>query len=191
VFSLLGAGAMPKKLLPHPVSNDHFVAFGTIINIMVDIDGSLDQMIIAIVRGDPTILPLLTLLGQKDKVDYISAMVKESTLSSIAISGLDGLLSRVRKAAGLRNQIAHCHWTAGSKPGAIKPMMLSSRTTLKTLGLEYYEKQWTAPELMAEARRFIELNNDLKTFMVRYGLMPRMWRIRSGKKSRKSASKGG
>jgi hypothetical protein len=70
-------------------------------------------------------------------------------------------------------------------------MMLSSRTTLKTLGLDYFEKQWTAAELMAEARRFVELGNDLKTFMVRYGLKPRMWRKRSGKKSRKSESKGG
>jgi hypothetical protein len=182
---------MAKKIPPHPVSDAHFIAFGTIINIMVDIDGLLDRMIIAIVQGDPAILPLLSLLGQKDKVDYIAAMVKESTLPPFAKSGLDGLLSRVRKAAGLRNQIAHCPWSPGSTPGAIRPMMLSARGTLKVLGLDWYEKQWTAKELMDEARRFVELGHDLEMFMVRYGLMPRMWRKRSGKKARKSASKGG
>jgi hypothetical protein len=138
---------MVKKLPPHPVSNDHFIAFGTIINIMVDIDGLLDAMIVAIVKGEPVILPLLTLLGQKDKVDYISAMAKESTLPPIAKNGLDGLLSRIRKAAALRNQIAHCPWSPGSKPGAIKPMMLGARGTLKVLGIDWCKRRSNNPSL--------------------------------------------
>jgi len=64
-------------------------------------------------------------------------------------------------------------------------------SVLKILGIEHNEKQWTAKELMAEAVRFQEIGHDLTAFMKRYGLIPRMWRKRSGKKSRKSESKGG
>jgi hypothetical protein len=179
------------KARPNPISYDHYAAFGMIVRIVADIDHLLDRIIVAMVKGQPTILPILTMLGTKDKVDYIVAMANISTLSPIVINGLEGLMERVRKTQGLRNQIAHSGWMAGTKPGTIKPIMMTARTALKMLGIEHNEKQWTTDELKKEAKRFEEVGRDLLIFMKRYGLNPRMWRKSSGKKARKSASKGG
>jgi hypothetical protein len=67
------------KARPHPMTRDHYAAFGLITRIVAEIDGLLDQIIIAIVKGQPTILPILAMLGTKDKMDYIEAMAKLST----------------------------------------------------------------------------------------------------------------
>lgn len=131
-------------MAPDPVTYDHHAAFGMIIRSVAELDGLLDQIIIAMVRGEPTMLPILTPLGSKDKMDYVDAMAKESTLAPIAIHGLEKLISRVRNTHALRNQIAHSGWTAGRKPGTIKPVAMYARTTLKMLGIEHNEKQWTA-----------------------------------------------
>jgi len=152
------------------ITYDHYAAFGMIINTIADIDGLLDKIIIAMVKGQPTILPLLTLLSSKEKIDYIVAIAKISTMSPIAINGLEKLMDRVRKAHSLRNQIAHCTWIQGTKSGTIKPLMMSARTVLKMLGIEHNEKQWTAAELHAEVKRFQEVGKDLALFMKRYGL---------------------
>jgi hypothetical protein len=179
------------KARSNPITYDHFAAFGMIINIVAQIDGLLDQIIIAMVQGQPTILPILTLLGTKDKIDYIEAMAKISTLSPIAADGLERLVGRVRKTQGLRNQIAHSAWMEGRSAGTIKPITMSAKGSLKMLGTDTREKQWTADELKAEATRFEEIGTDLALFMKRYGLVPRMWEKSSGKNSRKSQSRGG
>ena len=93
-------------------------------------------------------------------------------MSSAVIEELEKLMDRVRKARGLRDQIAHCTWTAGTKPGKIKPLAMSARTVLKMLGIKHNEKQWTAGELNAEAKRYRELGHDLAGFMKRTGLIP-------------------
>jgi hypothetical protein len=156
-----------------PITDDHYTAFGMIVHIVAEIDGLLDQIIITMVRGELTILPLLTFVGTKDKMGYIVAIAKESNLSPIAINGLEGLIKRAGKVHSLRNQIAHGGWIAGQRPGTIKPMTIYARETLKLLGIEHNEKQWTADELKAEATRYKRVGTDLATFMKRYGLIPR------------------
>jgi hypothetical protein len=173
-----------------PISDEHYTAFGKIIQVVAQIDGLLDQIIIAIVRGQPPILPLLTLLGNKDKMDYILAMTTVSTLSPITRDGLEKLIGRVRNIQGLRNQIAHSSWRQGKRAGAIKPLTMSARSTLKMLGTGHNEKEWTVKELNLEVERYKQLGTDLAAFMKTYGLL-RMWRKRSGKNPRKSQSKGG
>jgi hypothetical protein len=101
-----------------------------------------------------------------------SIVAKISTMSPIAIDGLEKLMDRTDKAHGLRNQIAHCTWTPGTRPGTIKPMVMSAqRKALKMLGIEHNEKQWTADELKAEVKRYQEVGKDLALFMKRNGLM--------------------
>jgi len=93
-------------------------------------------------------------------------------LSLELIQELEKLMDRVRTAHVLRDQIAHCTWTWGTKPGKIKPCVMSARTVLKMRGTEPNEKQWTADELNAEAQRYRELGHDLASFMKRAGLIP-------------------
>ena len=165
---------MDKYVPEGPLSYEHYAAFGMIIRVVAELDALLDQIIVAIIQGQPVILPLLTLLGTRDKTNYIVAMVKELTFPPIVRDGLERLIERVKSTQGLRNQIAHGGWIEGRKPGAIKPITMSAQATLKLLGLDTREKQWTAKELFAEAKRFEEIGRDLALFMKRYGLIPRI-----------------
>jgi hypothetical protein len=154
------------------ITDEHYAAFGRIVNTIADIDGVLDSIIVAFVQGRHEVLPLLTMLNSKSKIDYIVAMAKESNMSSAVIEELEKLMDRVRKARGLRDQIAHCTWTEGTKPGTIKPLEMRARTVLKMLGIKHNEKQWTAGELNAEAKRYRELGHELADLMKRAGLIP-------------------
>ena len=115
------------------------------------------------------------MVSSKSKGDYILAVGKEG-LSLELIQELEKLMDRVRTAHVLRDQIAHSTWTWGTKPGKIKPCVMSARTVLKMRGTEPNEKQWTADELNAEAQRYRELGHDLASFlasfMKRAGLIP-------------------
>ena len=139
---------------------------------MAEIDAVLDGIIVAMAKGTMEVLPLLTMVSSKSKGDYIVAMGKEGSLSSDLIQELEKLMERVRTAHVLRDQIAHCTWTWGTKPGKIKPCVMSARTVLRMRGTELQEKQWTADELNAEALRYRELGHELADFMKRAGLIP-------------------
>jgi hypothetical protein len=66
------------------ITYDHYATFGMIINIIADIDILLDKIITTmlirpskvtsledVVKEHPTILPLLTMLSSRNKIDYI------------------------------------------------------------------------------------------------------------------------
>jgi hypothetical protein len=161
------------KASSNHITEEHYAAFGRIMNLIADIDGLLDAIIMAMVQAKQkeVVLPILTMLSSKSKIDYIVAMGKESTMSPAAINELEKLMGRVRKARGLRNQIAHCTWMPGRKSGTIKPLLMSARGVLKMLGIEHNEKQWTAKELDDEANEFRKLGHDLASFMKRNGLI--------------------
>jgi hypothetical protein len=156
------------------ITDEHYAAFGRIVNTIANIDGLLDGVITAMVQAKQKeiVLPLLTMLSSKSKIDYIVAIGKESTMSPAAIKELEKLMDRVRRARGLRNDIAHCTWMPGTKPGTIKPLAMSARTVLKMLGVKHNENQWTANALNAEANRYRELGHELADFMKRTGLLP-------------------
>jgi len=137
---------------------------------MAEIDAVLDGIIVAMAKGTMEVLPLLPMVSSKSKGDYILAMGKEG-LSLELIQELEKLMDRVRTAHVLRDQIAHCTWTWGTKPGKIKPCVMSARTVLKMRGTEANEKQWTADELNAESQRYRELGHDLAGFMKCAGLI--------------------
>ena len=155
------------------ITEEHYAAFGRIINLIADIDGLLDGIIMAMVQAKQkeVVLPLLTMLSSKSKIDYIVAMGKESTMSPAAVIELKNLMERVGKARGLRNQIAHCTWMPGRKSGTIKPLVMSARGVLKMLGIEHNEKQWTTRELDNRADEFRKLGDELAQFMKRNGLI--------------------
>ena len=154
------------------ITDEHYAAFGRIVNTMAEIDAVLDGIIVAMAKGTMEVLPLLPMVSSKSKGDYIILAMGKEGLSLELIQELEKLMDRVRTAHVLRDQIAHCIWTWGTKPGKIKPCVMSARTGLKMRGTEPNEKQWTADELNAEAQRYRELGHDLASFMKRAGLIP-------------------
>jgi hypothetical protein len=65
------------KAQSNHITYDHYAAFGLIVNTVADIDGALDSIIVAMVQGRLEVLPLLTMVSSKSKMDYIVAMGKE------------------------------------------------------------------------------------------------------------------
>jgi hypothetical protein len=153
------------------ITEEHYAAFGRIVNTMAEIDAVLDGIIVAMAKGTMEVLPLLPMVSSKSKGDYILAMGKEG-LSPELIQELEKLMDQVRSAHVLRDQIAHCTWTSGTRPGKIKPCVMSARTVLKMRGTEPNEKQWTADELNGKAKRYRQLGHDLAGFTKRAGLIP-------------------
>ena len=155
------------------MSREHYAGFGMVITMTCHLDGLLDHIIVAMTKSanEPAFYPILTFLSAKDKRDYIVAMAGVSTWQPDIIKGLTRLMDRAKTAFALRNNIAHSVWRKGRKPGAIKPMSMSARGVLKLLGSDHNEREWTAPQLEAEARKIHQLGIDLAKFMDRYGLV--------------------
>jgi hypothetical protein len=155
------------------LSREHYAGFGMVITMTCHLDGLLDQIIVAMTKSanEPAFYPLLTFLGANNKRDYIKAMAKVSKWPPYAIEGLSDLMDRTKSAFAVRNDIAHCTWKPGRRKGSIKPIFLSARGVLKVLGSGHNEREWTAAQLEAEARKIHELGLDLAKFMHRYGLV--------------------
>ena len=156
------------------MTQDHYAAFGIVVHLTSQLDATLDQIIVAMANAatQPTFYPLLTFLSAKDKRDYIVAMAKVAQWPPYAIKGMGGLMDRAKSASDLRNDIAHCLWKKGRRKGTIKPIVLSARGAIKVLGSGNNEREWTAAELIAEAKKIHQIGIDLRTFMLRYGLVP-------------------
>jgi hypothetical protein len=171
--SVMANSKSPDSGFGH-MTRDHYAGFGMIMHLTSMIDGALDQIIVSMTRTatQPAFYPILTFLSNKDKRDYITAMAKVSRWPPYAIKGIADIMDRVKTAASLRNDIAHCVWKPGRRKGAIKPVSLSARGVLKALGSDHNEREWTADQLMAEAKRIHELGTELAQFMKNYGLVP-------------------
>jgi hypothetical protein len=73
----------------------------------------------------------------------------------------------------LRNNIAHSRWTSGDRRGSIKPHKLDIRSgSVKFVGAEEDERDWTTKELEAEADRAFEMNRRITQFIRQTGIAP-------------------
>lgn len=145
-----------------------------IINTFAEIDTLLDGIIAAMIGGDEVYTGvLLTSVDNRDKCDYITAMIGVSKFPpNIKLRGTK-LVERVRRASNLRNSIAHDCWVEGRKRHAIKPLGTKARGKLKVFGLKGDAREWTADELQAEAAKNQRLQRELQNFMKANGLVPR------------------
>lgn len=176
----------------HQIPLAHITAFGSVINSMTRVEAALDAMILAMIGGKEIMtLPLLSMLGIKDKRDYIAAMSKETYLPPESVAALDKLLTRVKTAATLRNNVAHCVWKPGRKPESLKPLIMSARQKLKLIGTKDNEKDWTAQELLNEANNNERLASEIHFFAQNHGLFPNIARTISLKKTDNSESDKG
>lgn len=164
---------LPDFGLDH-ITPDHYIGFGMIIHLTNLLDSNLDRIVVAMTKtaNEPTFYPILSFLSNKDKRDYIVAMAKVATWPEYASKGLVDLMDRVKSAFSIRNEVAHCTWKKGRRKATIKPISLSARGVMKILGSGHNEKEWTATELVVEAKKIFQLLNELTAFMERYGLVP-------------------
>src|SRR5262245_34520563 len=98
------------------ITDEHYAAFGRIVNTMAEIDAVLDGIIVAMAKGTMEVLPLLPMVSSKSKGDYILAMGKEG-LSLELIQELEKLMDRVRTAHRTARSDRPLHLDLGNEAG--------------------------------------------------------------------------
>lgn len=151
---------------------EHAMQFGFIINIFAKIELQMQIAAAGILDTD-----LGTALILMSDTHYRQ---KQTTLRNLyATLGIDGypnpklieILDAVGKLSKLRNHIAHSTWTAGRKPGSIKPMGIMLRGGIpKPYGHEENEKNYTVEDLVASARRLEAISRQFDKFLSETGL---------------------
>ncbi len=154
------------------VRPEHAACFGFIINTFAKIE--MQMQIAAAGILDTDLGTAVILMGD---THYRQ---KQTTLRNLhATLGVDGylnpqltgILDEVSKLSKLRNHIAHSTWTAGRKPGSIKPMgMVLRGGTPKPYGHDDNEKNYTVVDLEASARRLEAISKRFTKFLSETGL---------------------
>jgi hypothetical protein len=76
------------------------------------------------------------------------------------------LIGRYKSHSKIRNYIAHCFWTKGSKPDSIRPVYMSiGKGRAEPKGYSDGEKDWTFTELESTVVDLENLHRDIKLFM--------------------------
>lgn len=168
------------------MTDDHRLAFGTIINNFATLEHLIDELILKLIGADlveekqrssasANAIILLSKLQTREKTDFLRSLDGvEVEHGSWIGSGLTAILDRIKTKATLRNNVAHCIWDDGRRPGHIKPLVISAGGNLKIMGPRHNEKEWSAQDLAQAADEIIEITRDLMKWMESHGLRLRL-----------------
>ncbi len=159
-----------------PVTPEHAIHFGFIINIFAKIEMQIQIAAAGILDAD--LGTAVILMGD---THYRQ---KQTTLRNLhATRGVDGylnpeltaILDEIAKLSKLRNLVAHATWTAGRQPGAIKPMGMVLRGGIpRPYGHDHNEKNYTVADLEASARNLEATSKRFERFLSDTGLEARV-----------------
>lgn len=83
---------------------------------------------------------------------------------------LKRIIAEIDRSRNLRQFIAHCMWVDGNKPGHIKPYSAVVKGRLKLIGHQHNEKEYSAREIIDEAKRLGSAARDLINFLRHVGM---------------------
>jgi hypothetical protein len=156
---------MPNPLEPKHLTPEHYRAFGRIVQAFVSIETLYAHIIKrSLSVDDGAGAFLMSGYGYDALRNMLLAAISESALSAPENEEVTALIDKVHKRANLRNNVAHCSWKPGRRPGSIKPLVLKTRATLKVLGIEANEKDWLIAELDAEADEILARGLEVGVF---------------------------
>lgn len=143
---------MAESLEPKFISRDHNAAFGRIVQAFVTAQVVYQHVLEKTFRLDTAVAALMfSAYGYDQTKNLLKATISESGLPESERKLGISLIDKVNDKAALRNNIAHCSWKPGQKPGTLRPMVMKTRGSVFILGIEHNEKEWAADELHAEA----------------------------------------
>jgi hypothetical protein len=170
--SFFGGFAMTNPSSASPVTPDHALWFGHIINIFAQLE--LLMMVCAAGILEQNLGTAYILMGD---TNYRQ---KQQTLrhlnSTIGVNGgtdgeLRAILKEIHTYAGLRNAIAHSLWVTGNRPNSIKPMQVLLRSeTLKAIGHWHNEQSYTVDDLRDAAIKLDSIAVRFNRFLDAAGL---------------------
>src|SRR5262245_33645237 len=74
------------------ITDEHYAAFGRIVNTMAEIDAVLDGIIVAMAKGTMEVVPRLPMVGSKNKGDSILGMGNEEDYPDGDLAGCAWLM---------------------------------------------------------------------------------------------------
>jgi hypothetical protein len=139
------------------LTREHYRAFGRIVHAFVSIEALYAHIVVRSLAVDVGVGAfLLSNQGYDGLKNMLLTALNESELTGAEIEEVSDMIAKVNKKSDLRNNVSHCTWKPGRRPGSIKPLVLKTRGTLKVLGIEHNEKDWLVSELDEEADEILE-----------------------------------
>jgi hypothetical protein len=156
----------------YPPTNDHLLAFGSIIQDFARFERLVEFCINEILSADYTLTAItISNLGYSAKCQALESLLVLSPwpdqdrahIVSKFLTDFNGLTP-------LRNSIAHNPWKKGSRPESIKPLSARSRGgKAKFQGVSDDERDYTAAELFEIANRLMSIHDDFTKFLIGVG----------------------
>lgn len=159
------------------ISHDHLYLFGGITHLYAMAELNLKFVLAGILKVDLSTIMILTEPYSSHQLrNVLSSLIKNpgvipKTLGPKNYERLVGLIGQFKSFGALRNNIAHNHWTAGKRPGSIKPMRLDIQSgKAKHIGVDDTEKDYTVSDLRKEAESLEKLQRGVYDFFDDTGL---------------------
>jgi hypothetical protein len=150
-----------------PLTEKHLVVFGLIITSFARLEWLIQITIAAVGRLDfATTLIVTRSLPYKAKRDTLYALLNKLNMPENHKTEIKDFLDAADKLNTLRNNIAHAMWTAGKRPGSIKPMtILVQGGSGRYIGIDDSDKDYTIDELVHSTDKLAIINNSYLNFL--------------------------
>lgn len=156
--------------LTHP-SDKQLFGFGAIIWQSAALESLMHFAIAGLLGiGIEKSLFITTPMGFNQKRDLWRVLTDSADVPGHLNEKMNDFIQRTEAIQGLRNHVAHSTWTKGARPDSIKPMQLKARGTVKILGLDEKERDYTAADLYSEYEKIRLIGQELEEFLVEQGL---------------------
>lgn len=153
-------------------SDAHFKAFGALIHNYASVETGLKIVLSGILNAPLRLVLIMTEpYSALNLRQVLKAVAKEHEWPDKHLETLMQIVGDVKPISPLRNQIAHCRWTEGARPDAVKPRRVDIREErARYYGDDEDERDWTAAELDEQAEKLIAINLRLIQFLSDTGL---------------------
>lgn len=155
---------------PYALTNDHFLAFGAIIQQFARHEYLMQVLMSSIVEAPVTPVSMLTVeLGYSAKRNALLSLIKAKPLPKKQAQKIVTFLARLQKRSGLRNAIAHHVWKEGSRPNSVRSLGLSIRRgEAAVLG---NDEEYTIEKLFRIADELSRLFDQFLDFLDKEGFL--------------------
>ncbi len=177
---------------PITLSPAMLICFAMIIQSFARLESMIQITIAAVGEIDLNKTLILTRgVSYQGKRDVLFSLMEDVALNSDYRTQIRGFLDAADKYTGIRNDIAHSNWGAGTRPDSIKPLQVAIRWgKLKYCGVLDDEKDYIEADLVQIADKLALINNSYMDFLRRSGLLAAMEQKIAEIASRMSSSLG-
>lgn len=149
-----------------------YPAFGALIYSYATVEVGIKTVITGLMETDMHRGFISTAPYPATQVANVAKVLAEEFVKPSLAKEITALVSRWQGHDALRIYIAHHRWRPGIRPNSIRPTYFDVRTgSLRVKGFDEKEKDYTVEEIFAAALDLSDINDGLKAFLEKTGLM--------------------